>query len=523
MALVDIEALRYHYPGGVAALDGVDLSLEDGLTVVAGPSGGGKSTLLRLLNGLVPHLHGGRISGRAQVGGHDVLRTPPRRLATTVGFVFQDAERQAVHTTVERDIAFGMENLGVGSAEMHRRVEEVMDAFGIGTLRGRTIATLSGGERQRVAVAGALVLRPRLLVLDEPLSQLDAAGSAALLRLCSDLAASGTAVIMSEHRLDEVLPMADALVTVATGRVRGPEPPAHLAATLDSAPQVVRLSALMGWSPPVLDAGRLPALPRGASVAGPSAAADRSGEVAWRLDGLSVGSAGLLTEVCAAGRRGEVTVLMGGNGSGKTTLLRTLAGLAQPRAGTVWRREGRTAYLPQNPAALLHRETVAAEVAWTARQAGCEDAGRTAALMEALGVTGFADSDPRDLSSGQRQRAAIAAVLAGAPDIVLLDEPTRGMDGAARDGLRKAVTTLTDNGSAVVLATHDSDLAATIGHRVLRIHDRRLVDAGTVEHALSGSAPGATQLGRLFESPGPVTVEAVAARLHAAGAVEVRA
>ena len=513
--LVEVARLRYRYPEAeVAALDGVDLVLDGGITVVAGPSGGGKSTLLRLLNGLVPHLYGGRISGRAVVDGHDVLRTPARRLAGSVGFVFQDAERQAVHTTVERDIAFGLENAGIGAATMRERVEEVMADLAITGLRHRAIATLSGGERQRVAVAGALALRPRLLVLDEPLSQLDGAGVGALLAVCGRLAAQGTAVVLSEHRLDELLPAADALVTISAGRVAGPDAVATLAGDLDSAPQVVRLSRLMGWTPPLLDPALVP-LPDEPSRSRPRPAGDAGdAHAAWRLEGVACGPRSLLDGVTVTGRAGEITVLMGRNGAGKTTLLRVIAGLAAPRSGTAWRRPGRVAYLPQNPAALLHRQTVAAEIAWTVRRAGRGAAGAEGPILEALGVTAMAPSDPRDLSSGQRQRAAIAAVLCGSPEIALLDEPTRGMDGVARAGLVAAARLLAARGASVVVATHDSDLAAELGDRILRIEEGTVHEAGRPEQALSGRVPGATQLGRLFTSPGPVTVEAVAALLR---------
>jgi energy-coupling factor transport system ATP-binding protein len=511
--LVDIAALRYRYPeAATAALNAVDLAIESGLTVVGGPSGGGKSTLLRLLNGLVPHLYGGSIGGRAIVDGHDVLRTPARRLATSVGFVFQDAERQAVHATVERDIAFGLENAGVAPAAMRGRVADVMDALGIAHLSGRTIATLSGGERQRVAVAGALVLRPRLLVLDEPFSQLDDAGARALLDLCTELTRDGTAVVVAEHRLDELLPTADALVTVAAGHLTGPAAPATVAASLDSAPQVVRLSRQCGWTPPLLDAAQLRLPPATQHAATPFAAVrSRAPEVAWSLENVTAGYASLLRDVTVDGRRGEVVAVMGTNGSGKTTLLRVIAGLIAPRAGTVHRRDGRVAYLPQNPAALLHRQTVAAEIEWTLRRSPVrgDDTDHTE-LMGALGVPAIASSDPRDLSSGQRQRGAIAAVVCGWPATVLLDEPTRGMDGAARHGLAAAVRTLAARGSSVVVATHDSDLAASLADRVLVIDGGMVRDRGTPEDALSGPGPHATQLGRLSASPGPVTVEAVA-------------
>jgi energy-coupling factor transporter ATP-binding protein EcfA2 len=527
--LVDIAAVRYSYPEmtGVA-LDGVDLALDSGICLVAGPSGGGKSTLLRLLNGLVPHLYGGRISGRASVFGSDVLRTPPRRLATSVGFVFQDAERHAVHATVERDIAFGLENLGTLPAEMRRRVAEVMERLSIVHLRERTIASLSGGERQRVAVAGALVLRPRLLVLDEPFSQLDVHGARALLELCLELRDAGTALAVSEHRLDNLLPVADSMVSIAGGRLTGPAGAAAVALALDSAPQVVRLSRAMGWCPPLLDPAAVRRLlPNDSPAAAPRATA-RLSPPAWRLEGMVAGHGDLLRLVSATGHAGEVVAVMGRNGAGKTTLLRVIAGLAAPRAGTVWRERGRVAYLPQNPAALLHRESVAAEIAWTLRvdrqRLGSIDEDGLRELLRTLGVDAIAGRDPRDLSSGERQRAAVAAILCGSPAIALLDEPTRGMDGRARDGLVAAVRMLAAAGTSVLLATHDSDLAAALADRVLIVADGLVHDRGTPETALSGAGNDhATQLGGLFAPPGPVTVEAVAALLAGAPAGAVSA
>jgi energy-coupling factor transport system ATP-binding protein len=231
------------------------------------------------------------------------------------------------------------------------------------------------------------------------------------------------------------------------------------------------------------------------------------------LQGVTAGPGELVHDVDVAGGEGEVVALMGRNGSGKTTLLRVIAGLARPLSGTAWRAAGRVAYLPQNPAALLHRATVAAEVAWSLRDDHADPAG-DAALLSGLGVDAIAECDPRDLSSGQRQRAAAAAILCGSPSVALLDEPTRGMDGAARRALVRAVRDVAGRGASVVVATHDSELAAAVADRVLVIDDGRVIDHGAPAAALSGGHDHATQLGRLFSSPGPVTVEAVAALLQ---------
>jgi energy-coupling factor transport system ATP-binding protein len=451
-----LAGLSYWYPGEILALAGVNLELGPGLTLVTGPSGGGKSSLLRLFNGLIPHFHGGRIGGSANVFGHDVSRTATRTLARDVGFVFQDPERQVVYGSVEREVAFGLENLGVGRAEMVARVGEALERLGLTDLRARRVGTLSGGERQRVAIASVLAMQPRLIVLDEPTSELDAAGEAAVLDTCLDLAVRGTAILVAEHRLERLVPAAGAFIRVAAGRVDG-----HA-------------------ERPVL-AGR-PARLRPVP-----ARSQHAGTPAWSTDGLVAGPAGIALVACSAlsGQSGEVVALTGANGSGKTTLLRAIAGLLPTVSGSVSRQPGRTAYLPQDPGALLHRPSLLEEVVWTLERAAAassatthealEMAGR-AALAE-FGLAQLADRDPRDLSAGERQRGALAVILAGNPMIALLDEPTRGMDELARRSLARVLDRLRGDGCSVVVATHDQDLVAEIADRVLVIEDGRVVES----------------------------------------------
>lgn len=512
MATLSVRGLTYWYPGSAApALRDVRLEVGPGLTLVVGPSGGGKSTLLRLCNGLVPHLFGGRIQGAAEVIGQDVLRTPTRRLAQRVGFVFQDPERQAVFDRVDREVAFGLENVGVPAAEMPARVEEALARVGAAHLAGRLVRTLSGGERQRVAIASALVLRPACLVLDEPASQLDPEGAAEVIDACLGLAASGSTVVVSEHRLERLLPAADRLVAVAGGTVRAgaPEDLYHLAPAL---PGVVELSRRLGWRPPALSAaqvnGRLPRLRT--PEPGPARAA---GAPVVELAGVSAAAGGrrVLGGCDLSVGEGEVVCLIGPNGGGKTTLLRTLAGLAPPLAGEVRRRPGRIAYLPQRPDVLLHRSTVREEVGVTLRRSGGEMA-EADHVLEVLGLAAVADRFPRDLSTGQRQRAGLAAVLVGAPRLALLDEPTRGMDAAAMSALRTLLAELRRRGCGICVATHDPDLAARIADRVVLVRDGGLEELGPPQQALAGPGPYSTQLGRLYPA-GPVTVEEVLSRL----------
>jgi len=457
--------VSYAYPGAESlSLRDVDLEVGPGLTLVAGSSGGGKSTLLRLFDGLVPQFHGGRICGSAGVAGLDPMRTPIPRMATKVGFVFQDAETQSVYGVVEREVAFGLENAGMARAAMHDRVDEVLAELLIEHLRYRRLTTLSGGERQLVQLAAVLALRPELIALDEPTSQLDPAGAEAVLAACARLSGTGRAVVVAEHRLERLLPAADRTLVVDAGRV-----------------EEARLVA--------------PDVPAPAPRVVPVASGGPATSEAWRLDGVSVapggkGARAVLEDVSLAGCNGQVVVLTGPNGSGKTTLLRTLAGLLPPLDGAVTRPPGRTAYLPQNPGALLHLPTVRAEVALTLRRSAGSGAGPAAgagtrvaqnvaaeAVLAAFGLADLGDRYPRDLSSGERQRAALAATLVGNPSLVLLDEPTRGMDPAARLSLVAAIQALAADGAAVVVATHDEALTAAIADRTVAIAAGRVEES----------------------------------------------
>jgi len=438
MTLAALARFGYSYPlTSGAALDAVDLDIDSGVLLVTGASGSGKSTLLRVFNGLVPHFHGGTVRGRALVFGRDVVASSTRELARHVGFVFQDPELQSVHATVEHDVAFGLENLGVARSEMISRVGAALESTGIGALRARAVTTLSGGERQRLALAGVLAMQPRLLVLDEPLSQLDTQGARALLETLDGVARGGTAVIVAEHRLEWLTARVTRVVALEHGRLSESTPP------------------------------------RGnVTVTGPEVFRRPSGERrAWHLHRVTAGPARtpIVHDVDLHGAAGEVVALIGPNGSGKTTLLRTIAGLLAPLSGHVERTTGRIAYLPQNPTSLLHRRTVRAEVEWTLRHEGSRT--RASDTLAEFGLAGVADRYPRDLSTGERQRAAIAAVLAARPVVALLDEPTRGMDTEARGALCRAVARITGCGGSVVIATHDLALVRAVSDRVVELGD----------------------------------------------------
>lgn len=489
----------FAYPDGPEVLSGVDLAVNAGeVTLVVGDSGSGKSTLLRSVNGLVPHSSGGRFRGEVTVSGRSTTTSRPRDLADVVGFVHQTPEAHFVVDHVEHDIAFALENLGFDEATMRRRVEEVLDALGVAHLRRRSPATLSGGERQRCAIAGALVAAPAILVLDEPTSMLDPQGAddvlGALRRLNEDL---GTTVVLAEHRLERAAPLAHDSVVLSGGQVTDHGPPSLVLPGLTGAPAVAHLATVLGWDRAPLTVREARTLLRshgrpawaGEDATPPAVhAGPTPGEILVEAIGVTVahGSNTVVRDVDLSLRAGEVVALLGRNGSGKTTLLRTLAGAHQPVAGSV-RADVPVAHVPQEPDSLLYAETVRGEVEATLRLLGRRDPAAVERWLTDLRLGPLADRHPRTLSVGQRQRVAIAAVAVGDAAVLALDEPTRGIDATSLDALEAAVIAHRDQGGAVIIATHDVELAARVASRVVVLGDGQVVAEGPTRHVLAGS------------------------------------
>jgi energy-coupling factor transporter ATP-binding protein EcfA2 len=534
-----VDGLAYSYPHAAGpALRQLSLEIGGGeFVLLAGRSACGKSTLLRAACGLVPHFHGGEIEGRVEVAGIDALATGPGRLASVVGYVAQDPETQVVSTTVAAEIGLPLEMRGTPAPARARAVEEVALALAIPHLLGRAVDTLSGGELQRVALAAALVTRPRLVLLDEPTSQLDPVAGDELIWLLRRLNEEwGVTVLMAEHRLERCLAAADRVIAMDSGSIAFDGAPQDFLAWAqdnDTALETpaARLFSLAGISPlptGVRDArrqlGRVAWMrggrertPRARPQAPPQPRQDPPAAALEIRDlwvELSRDDQGhdVLRGVEFKVERGEMVALMGRNGAGKSTLLRTAAGLVDPVRGKA-KAPGGMALLTQNPGDYLVRERVGDELPG-------EDG---LAALRIVGLENAQDADPRDLSGGERQRLALAIALAGRmdgealPGLVALDEPTRGMDRARKADLVELIEALARRGAAVVVATHDVEFAAAFAERVVLLGDGTPIADGPSDEILSGGWYFATEVARVLDLPGVIAPEQGAAWLSERG------
>ena len=507
-SIASVRGLSFTYASAASPIiRDLDLDVQEGeMLLLVGQSGAGKSTLLRCLNGLIPHFHGGTFRGGVSVAGIDTLSRQPRDLASVVGLVFQDPEAQVVASTVEDEIVFGLENLGADRGLIRRRLEEMLDALNIVHLRHRRTETLSGGELQRVAIAGILTMHPRILLLDEPTSQLDPQSAEDMLRTVNDLRADlGITVIVAEHRLDRLASHADRVLEMSRDGSAALLPARSAIASLPGAPAVSQIGARLGWSPlplSIVEARRF--VGRRPLAGAPRTNATIAGETLVEADRLEVRIEGIpvLRGISIAVRRNEVCALMGRNGAGKTTLLRVLSGLVTPSAGDV-RSElagseapyRQIAYVAQDPSSMLYKDSAAAEIGDVLRGTGRE--GSVGAALDEWRLHGIETRDPRDLSVGERQRVSLAAMLVGAPDLILLDEPTRGMDAGTKDLLVTNLRRRAAAGAAVVIASHDVELAARCSDRVILLADGEVVEDGPTRHVLTDSLIFTTQANKL--------------------------
>jgi energy-coupling factor transporter ATP-binding protein EcfA2 len=536
--LLSFDRVTYRYPGVEApALSDVSFDVQPGeFCLLAGLSGSGKSSLLRAACGLVPHFHGGRFAGAVTLGGLDTREHGPARLGAFAGALFQDPETQLVTSSVRAELSLALESRGSGATAVARGVEEVALALGIDALLDRATHELSGGEKQRVALGAALAGRPRIVLLDEPTSQLDPVAGDELIGLLRRLNQEWeTTILLAEHRLERCLVAADRVIALDRGRVAcDGEPEAFLRWSAEHAPALqtpgAKLFALSGLQPAPVGVrqaratlrtlGLLPAEEQTEPPPAKKPKRRRARKDAFALNMRGVwhelrDGPAILRGATLSLAPGESVALMGRNGAGKSTLLRHAAGLLEPTRGRI-ERAGRVALLLQNPGDYFIHERVADEA--------------SAEALAAAGLSAMAERNPRDLSGGERQRLALAIVtgtgIAGAgarasadgvlpPAVLALDEPTRGMDRQAKAELAGELRRRAGEGQAVIVATHDPEFAAACADRAVLLADGRVIADGPSHELLAGGWYFATETARILGGAGGALVPEQGAELLA--------
>ncbi|HHW42171.1 MAG TPA: energy-coupling factor ABC transporter ATP-binding protein [Syntrophomonadaceae bacterium] len=555
MALFEIENLTYFYPESDApALENVNLHIEEGeLLLIVGGSGSGKSSLARLLAGLIPDFYGGKLAGRILFRGKKLSELGPRLLNTQVGIVFQDPEKQLVMTTVEAEIAFGLENLGLPQEEMFRRVSEVLSFLGLTSLKHEFTANLSGGQKQKVALAAVLAMQPRVLILDEPTSQLDPPAADEFFNLVERLNKEmGYTVVLIEQRLERCFHLADRLAVMENGKILRCGPVKEVARwevenSLPFIPPVAKFFATL----------HVPSLPLTVKEGRKELKRFYSEPPAFRKDkprhphllpvqetrqGQGVlevknvwftypNGKEALKGVTLRVNKGEFAVVIGENAAGKSTLLKQMVGILKPGRGKVlvMGKDTRTVslpelarhigYLAQNPNDYLFQDTVEEELRFTLDNLGLEDGGAIDEVLRKLGIIQYRKVNPRDLSSGERQRVALAAILVAKPTLLVLDEPTRGIDYRLKKELGSFLAGLAEEGLTVLMVTHDMEFAAEYAGRIIMMFDGRIVSDGSKHEVLGDSLFYAPQMTRLFKdfAEGVLTVREGIEKISANG------
>ena len=517
---VSIEGLTYRYRGQQKpALKGVDLKVAEGeFVVVMGPSGAGKSTLCVSLNGLIPHFFKGKMEGEVRVGGRSTREGKVGEFAQEVGLVFQDFEAQLFSTNVALEVAFGPENFGVEREEMVERVERMLGQVRLEGFEKRTPATLSGGQKQRLAIASVLAIEPRILCLDEPTTDLDPVGKLGIFEIAEDLKdRDDVTLIVVEHETEETLD-ADRIIVLRDGEIVADRPAREVLRDVELLKessvmplQVTRFFHEMGlWQ------GQLPLTPQdgvaefrrrgwqvnperhGRLVEADAKREEGYGEPVIVVEGLTYGYPNgvvALEGVDLTVRRGEFLAVLGQNGSGKTTLVKHFNGLLKPTEGTVRVGEDETTerglrslgqrvgYVFQNPDHQIFSDTVSDEVAFGPKIRGMDEGEireRVEEALAAVGMEGRGDEDPFGLTKGERQRVAVASVLAVRPEVLILDEPTTGLDYAEQRSMMDLVKNLNESGSTIIAVTHTMWVVAEYAHRAVVVRDGKIALQGTV-------------------------------------------
>jgi len=521
MPVIRLNEVSFRYRGAnEPALSEITCHIRAGeLVGLLGRSGSGRSTLASTLNGTIPHLVRGDLRGQVHIGGQDIRAQRPRDLADRVGFVFQDFEAQLFSTNVALEVAFGPENLGVPREEISRRVDRYLRLVLLEALRRKAPAGLSGGQKQRLALASVLALEPQVLVLDEPTSDLDPAGRADLWDAVRDLRRERALTLVIIDPETNEMGWVDRFIVLDRGRIALSGTPSELrraTGTLEGLGvkgfTLARLASAIGLQEEWRDADQAATAIRTAGWRVKEDAAETmrradakqaNGEVLLEVGDLThryPDGTEALSGVSCAIRRGEFVAILGQNGSGKTTLVKHLNGILTPTAGDI-RLSGQSlrgqpltrlsrlvGLVFQNPDHQIFAERIRDEVAFGPRLQGLaegEVAQRVDEALEAVDLAGAGDLDPFILTKGSRQRVAVASTLATKPEVIILDEPTTGLDHRELEGMMALIQRLNQAGHTILIITHAMAVAAAYARRVILMQNGRIVRDGMTREIFS--------------------------------------
>lgn len=528
--MIEFKDFSFYYPNcEIPSLDKINVMVDEGeFLVITGPSGGGKSTFLRSINGLIPNFYGGKISGEVLVKGKNVSKTPTNQMSESVGMVFQDPENQLVSNQVEREIAFGMENLCFPKEIMKKRIEESLDAVNISRLRDKTIHELSGGQKQKVAIASALATHPEVLLLDEPTSELDPGSAESVLNVIEKINDElGLTIILVEHRLERVIHHVDRMLMIDSGKILYDGSPRKLKSNnvkdwKVGMPPVTRLA--LNFEKEMINNG-MPLTVKEARLSLKEVLTNPKNKVTWEKKESSKkvtlsmdkvffsydGEKDVLKDISFNVFEGDMITLMGKNASGKTTLVKLMNGLIKPRKGKILLFGKKISDYPleeliqkvgivfQDPNLHLFNDTVQKEVEFVLRNLKVDEnliKKKTEGILKYFKIYQYKNSYPHDLSGGERQRVALASVLVSDPEILILDEPTRGMDYYLK---RELISYLREKAKTVIMITHDIETAAEFSNRVILLSEGKIISDGNKRDVLSKALLFSPQINRLIQ------------------------
>lgn len=521
MEAIKFKNFTYYYPETLRpALQNINLTINEWeFVLIIGPSGCGKSTLLRVINGLIPNFHGGKIKGEVLIKNKSIKDIPKNELFKTVGFIFQDPEKQSVYNTIEREIAFGMENLNMDITRMKKNIAEVSYLFNLDFIKEKSVNDISGGERQKVEIASVVAMDPDIILLDEPTSQLDPISADEILnainRLNKDM---GKTVILVEQRLEKCFDMADRILIMENGKIINQISKEDINIHINKInflPKVSMIFKEAGFKAVPINIKEAKKIIANKNLPNLS---DRNlksfNDEILMVDNLYFEyspNKAVLKNISFTLHKGEILGIMGQNGAGKTTLSKILVGLIKKFKGKVIindreieslsniERVKSIGYLAQNPILYFGRDTVFDEVAYSVRNIGEFDRERVIELLKKFDLYEIMDKNPRDLSGGQKQRLAIACTIVTKPDVLILDEPTRGIDIYHKKEIGNLIKDYASLGKSVIIITHDSDFVGDFCDSVMIMHQGEVVAHGRTLDILCDAIYYSPQVSRIFK------------------------